>query len=267
LPFPTYSLNIDYALYKKFWQLQDFFRWPTQCYERLKWKTFTTYSKDVLNTFESFKLDAAGSSSTSSAATTDESSQQRYFAKYLTNQNLLQLQLSDSNFRRYVLVQFLVLFQYLQSSVKFKTEAEALTEEQARWVKVAGERVHKLIRETPPDGEQFDSAVKHVLDREKQWNAWKNEGCPKFDRAETAKEAMALREKSDDKDKKKGPLRNNDLFKWVDKPLLFTDVGVRKNRVKLGDQLRQATADKKFLLGNPHLTKLWNLCPDNLEAW
>ena len=36
------SLNIDYALYKKFWMLQDFFRKPQQCYERLHWKTFIT---------------------------------------------------------------------------------------------------------------------------------------------------------------------------------------------------------------------------------
>jgi len=43
-----------------------------------------------------------------------------YFAKYLTNQKLLELQLSDSNFRRYVLLQFLILFQYLNSTVKFK---------------------------------------------------------------------------------------------------------------------------------------------------
>lgn len=43
-----------------------------------------------------------------------------FFAKFLTNPKLLALQLSDSNFRRAVLVQFLILFQYLQVSVKFK---------------------------------------------------------------------------------------------------------------------------------------------------
>lgn len=46
---------------------------------------------------------------------------QAFFAKYLTNQKLLELQLSDSNFRRCVLLQFLILFQYLDSQVKFKT--------------------------------------------------------------------------------------------------------------------------------------------------
>jgi len=43
-----------------------------------------------------------------------------YFPKYLTNQKLLELQLSDVNFRRYILLQFLLLFQYLDAPVKFK---------------------------------------------------------------------------------------------------------------------------------------------------
>ena len=33
---------------------------------------------------------------------------------------LLDLQLNDSNFRRYVLVQFLILFQYINAPIKFK---------------------------------------------------------------------------------------------------------------------------------------------------
>lgn len=45
---------------------------------------------------------------------------QHFFAKFLTNPKLLSLQLSDANFRRSVLVQSLILFQYLISTVKFK---------------------------------------------------------------------------------------------------------------------------------------------------
>lgn len=45
---------------------------------------------------------------------------ENFFAKFLTNPKLLALQLSDANFRRAVLVQFLILFQYLQITVKFK---------------------------------------------------------------------------------------------------------------------------------------------------
>ena len=34
------NLSVDYALYAKFWQLQDYFRNPNQCYDSVKWKTF-----------------------------------------------------------------------------------------------------------------------------------------------------------------------------------------------------------------------------------
>lgn len=36
---------MDYALYCKFWQLQDFFRNPNQCYDRLQWKKFASVLK------------------------------------------------------------------------------------------------------------------------------------------------------------------------------------------------------------------------------
>lgn len=79
------------------------------------------YSHDVLGTFKSFKLDSiAGKKKVTETTASAGGGEEQYFAKYLTNQNLLQLQLSDSNFRRYILTQFLILFQYLQSSVKFK---------------------------------------------------------------------------------------------------------------------------------------------------
>jgi THO complex subunit 1 len=72
----------------------------------------------VLKTFQSFKLDSV--SVKNLVEKSGRKDEDRFFAKYLTNQNLLQLQMSDSNFRRYIYVQMLILFQYLQSSVKFK---------------------------------------------------------------------------------------------------------------------------------------------------
>ena len=91
------NLNVDYNLYRKFWQIQDFFRNPVQCYQKEPWRTFSHHSSDVLAIFQSFKLDT---SSGKSSSTSENQSHDQYFSKYLTNQNLLQLQLSDSNFRR-----------------------------------------------------------------------------------------------------------------------------------------------------------------------
>ena len=60
---------------------------------------------------------------------------QQYFAKYLTSQNLLELQLGDSNFRRYILLQFLIMFQYLDSPVKFKQLASKQIYKLNSWFK------------------------------------------------------------------------------------------------------------------------------------
>lgn len=38
------KLKIDYNLYCRFWSLQDFFRNPNTCYNKLQWKTFVAVS-------------------------------------------------------------------------------------------------------------------------------------------------------------------------------------------------------------------------------
>ena len=62
------DINVDYSLYSKFWQIQDFFRYigekcflhltfvcsrnPAQCYQKVPWKQFSMYAADVLSTFQ-----------------------------------------------------------------------------------------------------------------------------------------------------------------------------------------------------------------------
>jgi len=177
-----------------------------------------------------------------------------FFAKYLTNQNLLQLQLSDSNFRRYILVQFLILFQYLKSTVKFKTDSQVLTDDQSRWVEKSTKLVYSLIEETPPNGKEFGKSVRHILQREEQWNNWKNEGCKSLKQME--KQAAAAAQEND----------QSNANERVQKGATVGKGSIRKRKRKLGDQIQEANANKKFLMGNANLTKLWNLCPDNFEA-
>lgn len=35
------KIKVDYNLYVKFWSLQEFFRSPQDCYNKISWKTFT----------------------------------------------------------------------------------------------------------------------------------------------------------------------------------------------------------------------------------
>lgn len=93
--------------------------------------------------------------------------------------------------------------------------------------------MYALLRETPPDGKKFAEITSKILTREEYWNAWKNDSCPEL---------------------KKIPLDSPEKFKREEK------------RPLLGDLIKQASAQGKFYMGSPELTKLWNLCPDNLEA-
>ncbi|KAL8610598.1 hypothetical protein ACOMHN_006317 [Nucella lapillus] len=224
------SIVIDYNLYRKFWSLQDYFRKPVQCFDKTAWKVFIMYSDEVLSAFSSCKLDDLLSQRKKLIRRDNQST--NFFAKYLTSEKLLDLQLSDSNFRRYVLVQFLILFQYLTSTVRFKTATQVLGEDQSQWVKQAEDKVYQLVRETPPGGDKFANIVKHVLQREENWNTWKNDGCPSYERT-----------KAKDAPKPKG----------------------RPKRRRIGEDL-QVGAGKIIKMGSAELTRLWNLNPDNMEA-
>jgi len=177
---------------------------------------------------------------------------QQYFAKYLTSPNLLELQLSDSNFRRYILLQFLIMFQYLDTPVKFKQETQKLSEEQTSWTTEASERVYQLLEATPPDGAAFAKSIRHILKREELWSNWKNEGCPEF-----RPSSSTPRTEEVPKDNANG-----------DKKTTSTVSNARPRRLKrsLGDQVREAAKRNKCVIGNNELNRLWNLCPDNMEA-
>uniref|UniRef100_A0A8B9R1L8 THO complex 1 n=1 Tax=Anas platyrhynchos TaxID=8839 RepID=A0A8B9R1L8_ANAPL len=210
------SIPIDYNLYRKFWSLQDYFRNPVQCYEKVSWKTFLKYSEEVLAVFK--KLKTGG--------------EHVYFAKFLTSEKLMDLQLSDSNFRRHILLQYLILFQYLKGQVKFKSSNYVLTDEQSLWIEDTTKAVYQLLSENPPDGERFSKMVEHILNTEENWNSWKNEGCPSF-----VKERY----------------------------LSFKPMRPARKRPAPEDFLGKGP-NKKILMGNEELTRLWNLCPDNMEA-
>uniref|UniRef100_A0A672G9J7 THO complex subunit 1-like n=1 Tax=Salarias fasciatus TaxID=181472 RepID=A0A672G9J7_SALFA len=228
----TCSIPIDYNLYRKFWTLQDYFRNPVQCYDKFSWMTFLKYSDETLAVFKSFKLDDMQASKRKLEELRASSGEHVYFAKFLTSEKLMDLQLSDSNFRRHILLQYLILFQYLKGQVKFKSSSSILNDDQTAWIEETTKLVYQLLRETPPDGDKFATMVEHILTTEENWNSWKNEGCPSF-----------VKERTVD-DKPKRPSRKRQA------PEDFLGKG----------------PDRKIFMGNDELTRLWNLNQDNMEA-
>lgn len=231
VPVPC-SIPIDYNLYRKFWTLQDYFRNPVQCYDKFSWMTFLKYSDETLAVFRSFKLDDMQASKRKLEEMRTSGGDHVYFAKFLTSEKLMDLQLSDSNFRRHILLQYLILFQYLKGQVKFKSSGCILNDDQTAWMEETTKLVYQLLREIPPDGDKFAKMVEHVLNTEENWNAWKNEGCASF-----------VKERPAD-DKPKRPTRKRQA------PEDFLGKG----------------PDRKVFMGNDELTRLWNLNHDNMEA-
>ncbi|RXN14278.1 THO complex subunit 1 [Labeo rohita] len=238
------SIPIDYNLYRKFWTLQDYFRNPVQCYDKFLWMTFLKFSDETLAVFKSYKLDDMQASKRKLEEMRTAAGDHVYFAKFLTISDLvtqgkfpfflqlMDLQLSDSNFRRHILLQYLILFQYLKGQVKFKSSSCVLNDDQSLWIEDTTKLVYQLLRETPPDGDKFASMVEHILNTEENWNSWKNEGCPSFVKERPA-ETKPIR-----------PSRKRQA------PEEFLGKG----------------PDRKILMGNDELTRLWNLNPDNMEA-
>ncbi|KAM4605603.1 THO complex subunit 1 [Polymixia lowei] len=226
------SIPIDYNLYRKFWTLQDYFRNPVQCYDKFSWMTFLKYSDETLAVFKSYKLDDMQASKRKLEELRTSGGEHVYFAKFLTSEKLMDLQLSDSNFRRHILLQYLILFQYLKGQVKFKSSSSVLNDDQTTWIEETTKLVYQLLKEIPPDGDKFAAMVEHILNTEENWNSWKNEGCPSF-----------VKERAVD-DKPKRPTRKRQA------PEDFLGKG----------------PDRKIFMGNDELTRLWNLNHDNMEA-
>ncbi|KAK6736917.1 hypothetical protein RB195_019546 [Necator americanus] len=180
------NIPVDHALYSMFWQMQDFFSNPTLCFDKTQWAIFQKNSTDVLGVFSSYKLEKSGDDDDDDGmkcfAITENFHElideaDSYFAKYLTSPKLLQLQLNDSQFRRYFLIQFIILCQYLTSS-KAKQKNTSLSDDQLKFVNENQEKCYRLLRETHPKGKHFADSVNHILQRELEWAKWKSESCP-----------------------------------------------------------------------------------------
>lgn len=247
--------NLDYNFYAKFWSLQEFFRNPNQCYDNSAWLKFTRSTEEVLTVFAGYRDEQSSQNSSPdqnmdvSMAGENGSTQTQYFAKFLTSPKLLHLQLMDAAFRRFILVQFLILFDYLVSQVKFKTETQVLSGEQRGWLDLVRDRVFSLLANTRPDGEALAQSIRSLLQHERSWNAWKNDGCAAFTLTKDHQTEPAAG--TDDKES-----TNNGRL-----PAART-----RPRRRVGDVLRQAHAKRRHLLGNAELSRLWNVCPDNMAA-
>ncbi|CAG7827173.1 unnamed protein product, partial [Allacma fusca] len=58
--------------------------------------------------------------------------------------------------------------------------------------------------------------------------------------------------------------QDDDILRQIEEAV--TKPPKKKKRRRLGDIIADAAENNRFLMGNSELTRLWNICGDNLEA-
>ncbi|XP_008797925.2 THO complex subunit 1 [Phoenix dactylifera] len=212
------GVAVDFNFYKTFWSLQEHFSNPASTtLAPSKWQKFASNLRVVLDTFEAQPLgDDNGN------VNNLEQEEATFSIKYLTSSKLMGLELKDPSFRRHILLQCLILFDYLKAPGKNDKDGplESMKEE----IKTCEERVKKLLEIIPPKGKEFLESIEHILEREKNWVWWKRDGCPAFE-----KQAIEKKIGQDGTKKRKprwrlGNKELSQLWKWADQnPNALTD--------------------------------------------
>ncbi|OGM40644.1 THO complex subunit Tho1 [Aspergillus bombycis] len=191
-------------LYPMFWGLQAYFSAPTRIFDPQHFTTFRTGLEATLSAFKSVNTDLESSSTSKTSEELRKSNKRKRTAdgqeiassfnpKYLTSRDLFDLEVNDTAFRRHVLVQALILLDFMLSlTPKAKAKLAELTnksvlygfllnEEDAKWAV----KMRKAIEEYLQDGvggKFYYRMVDTVLSRDKNWVRWKAEGCPLIER-------------------------------------------------------------------------------------
>ncbi|TFK56323.1 hypothetical protein OE88DRAFT_1740661 [Heliocybe sulcata] len=199
--------------YTTFWSLQLPFSRPTTFAKPKTLPAFKTAVEKVLPVIKevtskeralmgSRSSDASGTSKSlkrkreaEPGENASRSDKEYLFARFLTSPELLDLQMTDTNFRRQFLVQLLILLHYLLTFTKTAKATWALPrnrslhfdftldEDNAKWVQSTIDTVtREFLPSTFPNGVLFRDTVKAVLEQEKKWSEWKNDVCPYYER-------------------------------------------------------------------------------------
>ena len=194
-----------YALYPIFWGLQAYLSAPTELFFPEPMAKFKFGLETTLSSFQQVRSnvttsgkqpDDAKRSIKRKSSDGDSESTGTFHPKYLTNRDLFELEIHDLAFRRHILVQALILLDFLLSltpSAKMKFTGltnksvlypqYTLSEEDAGWaIKMKSNIVEYLQQGVGNEGKFYHRMVDTVLSRDKNWGRWKAENCPPIQR-------------------------------------------------------------------------------------
>lgn len=195
------SLHI---VYEVLWKLQDIFRDPSILFldkkDQAPFHWFQLAVNIILAVFKdaTIREDLSNDSSsvkdskrrrnvsdTEKEESKSTSNDSIPFVKYLTAPYLLTLQLDDSTFRRFVLLQLLIILSYFEPIFQAHVESDTsnlfmpaansfpvpvfISKNELTWIQEKKEAVLRILEKGPGECRRFSRTVSAVLNREKDW--------------------------------------------------------------------------------------------------
>ncbi|MCJ1271694.1 hypothetical protein MMC22_011599 [Lobaria immixta] len=202
------------TLYPIFWSLQESFSMPTRLFDTnhfqvfkkgldLTIRKFQSVHQELQNRGTSRQLDESKRPAKRKRNSVDEEVSNSINPRYLTSRDLFDLEISDLAFRRYILVQALILIDFLLSlTPKAKRKLEhatnksvlysfTLSEEDAKWATETRSEITTYLQHGA-EGKFYYRMVDTVLSRDKNWAHWKAEGCPLIERVPVSAEEFVM---------------------------------------------------------------------------
>ncbi|KAL5356235.1 THO complex subunit 1 transcription elongation factor-domain-containing protein [Aspergillus floccosus] len=197
--------KVDFdSLYPMFWGLQAYFSAPTKVFDPQHFATFKSGLEATLDAFKKVNTDLENPNSNRASEELRKANKRKRGAdgqeiggsfnpKYLTSRDLFDLEINDTAFRRHVLVQALILLDFMLSlTPKAKAKLTDLTnksvlygfvlnDEDAKWAIKVRKAIEEYLQQGI-GGKFYYRMVDTVLSRDKNWVRWKAEGCPLIER-------------------------------------------------------------------------------------
>lgn len=204
-------------LYPIFWRLQQDFSQPTRLFAK---DAFATFKQGLSQTLTKFKRTPTVVSAKASEdkrgvkrKADDDSADSEaadhfvdnYNPKYLTSRDLFDLELSDLAFHRHIMVQALILIDFLLSLTEQAKEKLSgiegnpnrsvlynftLSVDDAKWAAQTRSAIGEYLMNSPSmgAGRFYHRMVETILTRDKNWVRWKTENCPSIVRGPVSTE-------------------------------------------------------------------------------
>ncbi|CCE32249.1 related to nuclear matrix protein p84 [Claviceps purpurea 20.1] len=269
------------TLYPLFWSLQESFSQPLKLFDSAHFIKFKSSLDATMKAFQAVYKNESTSRSLENSKRSlkrkrgDEElgdGTETFNPKYLTSRDLFELEISDVSFRRHVLVQALIVTDFLLSLTTEAKEKHAtmnapnravvyndqLSEEDAKWALETKSTISDYLKKGT-DGPYFYRMVETVLARDKNWVFWKMASCPPIQREPVSAaifiEARAAAQRSATSKRLRptpmGSLSLDFLKDGDDSVLLHQLKSSERYQLPELDSFRRKIADDEFEIGMP----------------